>query len=99
MENQIPTHRRGESAEDAEEKDRSSIVFKIRQVLNVGFIILGVIGGVMYSGLLRGTSCVNALGGDEKVEMMGAIIAIIAVSMKMSECILRWAKNSNNSAK
>lgn len=92
MESQIPVHRRDESTEP--EKDRSSVVFKIRQILNVGFILLGIIGAVMYSGLFSSSSWTKALGGQEKVEMMGAIIAIIAVSMKMSECILRWAKSS-----
>lgn len=59
---------------------RSGVVFIIRQVLNVLFMILGVTGAVMFCGLV----------GDERTEMQGAIIAMIAVFLKMAECVLRF---------
>lgn len=57
-------------------------VFYIRQILNTLFIILAFAGAVMYSGLV----------GDEKTVTMGGIVAIIAVSMKMAECMLRLVR-------
>ena len=58
-------------------------VFKIRQVLNVIFMILAVVGCLMYSGLL---------GGDERTEMQGAIVAVIAIAFKFAECMLRMKR-------
>ncbi len=55
------------------------MVFKIRQVLNALFMLLAVAGGVMYCGLL----------GEGVVEQMGVILIVIAVCIKMSECVLR----------
>lgn len=60
----------------------NSIIFKIRQVLNLLFMVLGVIGAVMYSGWV----------GNGRMEMMGAVVAVIAISMKMAECVLRYIK-------
>lgn len=57
-------------------------IFKIRQVLNLLFMVLGVIGAVMYSGWV----------GNGRMEMMGAVVAVIAISMKMAECVLRYVK-------
>lgn len=45
-------------------------------------MVLCIIGCTMYCGVF----------GDERTSMMGAIIAIIAVAMKMAECILRFIK-------
>lgn len=61
-------------------KKEYSIIFKIRQILNVLFMVIGVIGAVMYSGWI----------GDGRIEMMGAVLAVIAISMKMAECVLRF---------
>lgn len=61
------------------------LIFKIRQVLNILFMVLGVIAAVMYSGWI----------GDGRTEMMGAILAVIAISMKMAECVLRMIKKDN----
>lgn len=57
-------------------------IYKIRQILNALFMVLCIIGCIMYCGVF----------GDERTSMMGAIIAIIAVAMKMAECILRFIK-------
>lgn len=58
------------------------VVFKIRQVLNILFMLLGIAGAVMYSGWV----------GDGKIVQMGAIVAVIAICMKMAECVLRYKK-------
>ncbi len=60
-------------------------IFKIRQILNLLFIITGIIG-----------AAVNAYGQwylhDERTKMMGIVIVIIAMAMKMAECVLRYMK-------
>lgn len=60
-------------------------IFKIRQILNLLFIIIGIIG-----------ACVNAYGQwfihDERTKMMGIVIVIIAMAIKMAECVLRYMK-------
>lgn len=61
---------------------RQKVLFIIRQVLNILFMILGIIGAVMYSGIM----------GDGRIELMGGIIVIIAISMKMAECVIRCMK-------
>ena len=68
-------HRKPSSKQDS--------VFKIRQILNVIFIILAIVGCLMYSGLL---------GGDERTEMQGAIVAVIAIAFKFAECMLRMKR-------
>ena len=55
------------------------IIYIIRQVMNVLFIILAIVGAVMYSGLV----------GGGKMVMQGGFIVIIAVVIKMGESILR----------
>lgn len=67
-------HRKPQAVQD--------IVFKIRQILNVLFMVIGVIGGAMYSGYF----------GDGRIIQMGGILVIIAISMKMAECVLRYKK-------
>ncbi len=64
------------------ERPHRNSVFIIRQVLNVVFMLLAVIGAVMYLGLL----------GDGNMEQMGIIVIIIAVCCKMAECMLRFLK-------
>lgn len=61
---------------------RQKVLFIIRQVLNILFMVLGIIGAVMYSGKL----------GDGRIEVMGGIIVVIAISMKMAECVIRCMK-------
>lgn len=60
-------------------------IFKIRQILNLLFIILGIVG-----------AAVNAYGQwlihDERTKMMGIVIVIIAMAIKMAECVLRYMK-------
>ena len=60
-------------------------IFKIRQILNLLFIIIGIIG-----------AGVNAYGQwgahDERIKMMGIVIVIIAMAIKMAECVLRYMK-------
>lgn len=45
-------------------------------------MIFCIVGCVMYCGVF----------GDERTSLMGAIIAIIAVVIKMAECVLRFIK-------
>lgn len=57
-------------------------VFYIRQVLNVLFMVTAVVGALMYCGVF-----------GKGVEMrQGIIVIIIAVSIKMAECMLRFKK-------
>ena len=60
-------------------------IFKIRQILNLLFIITGIIG-----------AAINAYGQwfahDERIKMMGIVIVIIAMAIKMAECVLRYMK-------
>ena len=60
-------------------------IFKIRQILNLLFIVIGIIG-----------AGVNAYGQwfahDERTKMMGIVIVIIAMAIKMAECVLRYMK-------
>jgi len=57
-------------------------VFYIRQVLNILFMLTAVVGALMYCGVF-----------GKGVEMrQGIIVIIIAVSIKMAECMLRFKK-------
>ncbi len=60
-------------------------VFKIRQILNWAFIIVGICGALLYSYGVWYRS-------NSRFEMMGVIVVIIAVVIKMSECMLRLKK-------
>ena len=72
------SHRRPEKIHD--------INFKIRQVLNVLFMVVAIVGCLMYTGVL---------GGNDN-EMKGAIVVIIAVLIKMAECMLRLLKKNTD---
>jgi uncharacterized membrane protein len=61
------------------------MVFKIRQILNWAFIILGIGGALLYSYGVWYRS-------NTRIEWMGTVIVIIAVVVKMSECMLRMKK-------
>lgn len=61
------------------------IVFKIRQILNWAFIVLGIVGAAMYAYGVWYRS-------NTKMEWMGTLVVIIAVVVKMSECMLRLKK-------
>jgi len=60
-------------------------IFKIRQILNLLFIIIGIAG-----------AGINAYGQwfahDERIKMMGIVVVVIAMAMKMAECVLRYMK-------
>ncbi len=57
-------------------------VFYIRQVLNILFMLTAIAGALMYCGVM-----------GKGVEMrQGIIVIIIAVSIKMAECMLRFKK-------
>lgn len=81
----LSVHHRKEAVETAHERTQR-IIYIIRQILNVLFILLGIIGCMMYSGLL---------GEADNMVLKGAIIAIIAVVMKMGECVLRFINRPN----
>lgn len=72
------SHRRPEKIHD--------INFKIRQVLNVLFMVVAIVGCLMYTGVL---------GGNDN-EMKGAIVVIIAVLIKMAECMIRLLKKNTD---
>lgn len=54
--------------------------FVVRQFLNLVFMIMSVVGALMYVGVF----------GDGVEEQMGAIIIIVAICFKMAECALRY---------
>lgn len=63
-------------------KEVRGAVFYIRQILNILFMVTAIIGAMMYSGFM----------GEGIKERQGIIIIIIAVSIKMAECMLRFKK-------
>lgn len=58
------------------------VVFHIRQVLNVLFMLTALVGALMYCGVM----------GEGVVTRQGIIVIVIAVSIKMAECMLRFKK-------
>ena len=68
----------------AKPEEKQDVVFKIRQVLNLLFIISGVAGALYTYGVWYRS--------NTRIELMGTVIVIIAVVMKMSECMLRMKK-------
>ena len=69
----------------AKPEEKQDVVFKIRQALNLLFIISGVAGAALYTYGVWYRS-------NTRIELMGTVIVIIAVVMKMSECMLRMKK-------
>ncbi len=63
----------------------STTLFKIRQVLNVLFILLAIAGVAVH---VYG----KWYAGSTRMEMMGGVIVVIAISIKMAECVLRYKK-------
>lgn len=74
----LSVHHRSDRPLTPHEKTQR-IIYIIRQVMNVLFIILAIVGGVMYSGLV----------GDGNTVLQGGFIVIVAVVIKMGESILR----------
>ncbi|MBR3522158.1 MAG: hypothetical protein IKN75_06550 [Prevotella sp.] len=74
----LSVHHRSDRPLTPHEKTQR-IIYIIRQVMNVLFIILAIVGGVMYSGLVGGGNTV----------LRGGFIVIVAVVIKMGESILR----------
>ncbi|MBR4572483.1 MAG: hypothetical protein IKO28_03590 [Prevotella sp.] len=72
------THRKPEKIHD--------INFKIRQVLNILFMLVAIVGCLVY---------VDVIPTDNG-EMKGAIIVIIAVMIKMAECMIRLLKKNDD---
>lgn len=58
-------------------------LFKIRQILNLLFIVIGIIGAAI-------TGYGQYALQDERTKMMGIVIVVIAMAMKMAECVLRF---------
>ncbi len=71
----------GERSHTKPRPDRD-MVFYIRQVLNILFMLTAIVGVMMYCGVM----------GEGPVEKQGIIVIIIAVSIKMAECMLRFKK-------
>lgn len=73
------------SAHSHNNPNKKGYIFKIRQILNLLFIVIGIIGAGM-----------NAYGKwvshDDKLTLMGIIVVVIAMAMKMAECVLRYIK-------
>ena len=74
-------HRRRYGKDD----EPQDIVFKIRQILNWTFIIVGIIGIALYTYGVWYRS-------NTRFEMMGIVVVVSAVVVKMSECMLRLKK-------
>lgn len=69
----------------SEPEVKHDVIFKIRQILNWCFIILAIAGGLLYTYGVWYRS-------NSRIELMGVIIVVIAVVVKMSECMLRMKK-------
>lgn len=54
-------------------------LFYIRQALNILFMLTGIVGVMMYCGFM----------GEGVETRQGIIVIVIAVSIKMAECMLR----------
>ena len=63
----------------------NDIVYKIRQILNWAFIIVGIAGIALYTYGVWYRS-------NTRLEWMGTVVVIIAIVIKMSECMLRMKK-------
>ncbi len=61
------------------QRPKRNVVFFIRQVLNILFMLLAIVGVAMYMGCF----------GDGKQETMGLLVIIMAVFVKMAECVIR----------
>lgn len=70
----METHKRGEQLKE----QKRGWVFVVRQILNILFMILAVIGAVLY--------------WIQDDNLTGIIIIITAVFFKMAECTLRAFK-------
>lgn len=70
----METHKRGEESQE----QKRGTVFIIRQILNILFMILAVVGAYLY--------------WSQDDNLMGIIIVITAVLLKMAECTLRTFK-------
>lgn len=70
----METHKRGEEPQE----EKRGTVFIIRQILNILFMILAVVGAVLY--------------WVQDDSIMGIIVIITAVFFKMAECTLRAFK-------
>lgn len=66
-------------------EEKRDMVFKIRQILNWAFIIIGICGAALYAYGVWYRS-------NTRMELMGVVVVIIAVVIKMSECMLRMKK-------
>ena len=64
------------------EKKLDDINFKIRQVLNLLFMIIAIIGCLIYIDVIH----------LDNYEIKGAIVVVIAVMIKMAECMIRMLK-------
>ena len=63
----------------------NDVVYKIRQILNWAFIIVGTAGISLYTYGVWYRS-------NTRIEWMGTVVVIIAIVIKMSECMLRMKK-------
>lgn len=59
-------------------EDGRGSFFMLRQIFNILFMVIGVIGAYMY---FKGNN-----------EAMGIVVFIIAMAFKMAECALRFVK-------
>lgn len=70
----METHKRGEEPQE----QKRGTVFIIRQILNLLFMILALVGAVLY--------------WTDDDSMTGIIVIITAVFFKMAECTMRTFK-------
>lgn len=62
---------------NADEGDGRGKFFVLRQILNILFMIIAIVGVVIYI---------------TQNEMQGIIVVVIAMAFKMAECVLRYVK-------